>query len=321
MPPKARQHFRTFADWFQYTAQKADNDGISGADLYGLRRACYQEIAKIRGRPLIVYAVHLNPPPGSVTSINFDDVDGFVDMVRPISNQPAIDVLIHSPGGSPEATERIVTFLRSNFQTVGFLVPHSAYSAATMLALSGDEIVLHPAACLGPIDPQMNGIPVRAMRRGFDKAKETIKEEGPEILPVYLPLLEKYNLESLEIGEDYEQLSVALVTEWLTRFMFRGDEAKREIIATAVEFFANHDEHHTHARSFSCEKLAALGLAINQANGELADLLWEAHIMIEGFFALSGMIKLYENAFDVSWGRHPARRNESQSPQEVAANQ
>ncbi|MQY59252.1 MAG: hypothetical protein GH144_06555 [Clostridia bacterium] len=36
-----------------------------------------------------------------------------------------------------------------------FLIPHTAYNAATMLALSGDEILMDDRSTLGPIDPQI----------------------------------------------------------------------------------------------------------------------------------------------------------------------
>jgi len=36
------------------------------------------------------------------------------------------------------------------------LVPYRAYSAATLLALGADEIVMHPFAELGPIDPTVS---------------------------------------------------------------------------------------------------------------------------------------------------------------------
>src|SRR5258706_219264 len=121
------------------------------------------------------------------------------------------DVLIHSPGGSPEATERIVALLRSRFRAdVQFLVPHSAYSAATMLVLSGNQIILHPSATLGPIDPQVNGLPARSIRRGFDKIRELLRSEGPEALPAYLPLIEKHSIEILEICDDSLKLSKEL---------------------------------------------------------------------------------------------------------------
>lgn len=51
-----------------------------------------------------------------------------------------------------------------------------------MLALSGDSITLHPSATVGPIDPQINGTPARSIKRGFDKVREIIKTEGPQVL-------------------------------------------------------------------------------------------------------------------------------------------
>jgi ClpP class serine protease len=45
-----------------------------------------------------------------------------------------LDLIVHSPGGSPEATEAIVTYLRSKFNDIRVIVPQAAMSAATMLA-------------------------------------------------------------------------------------------------------------------------------------------------------------------------------------------
>ncbi len=59
-----------------------------------------------------------------------------------------------------------------------------------MLALSGNEIIMHPSAVLGPIDPQFNGTPARSIQRGFEKAKREIEREG-KLFQAYLPLLDK----------------------------------------------------------------------------------------------------------------------------------
>jgi hypothetical protein len=226
-----------------------------------------------------------------------------------------VDVLIHSPGGSPEATERIVTLLRRNFTDVTFLVPHSAYSAATMLVLSGDRVILHPAATLGPIDPQINGIPARALKRGFAKARQALKEEGPEALPAYVPLIEKYSLELLEICEDYEQLSKELVSLWLSTHMFKGDDAHKEKIEAAVTYFADYDTHRTHSRSLTYEKIQHLGLNVELANSELKNLMREAHILLSGFFGATPFIKVYENSEGLSWGRQFRPTLERPSPE------
>ena len=140
-----------------------------------------------------------------------------MDLVNSVKDSKSVDVLLHSPGGRPDATERLVELLRNHFEEVNFLIPHSAYSAATMLALSGDSIILHSSAVLGPIDPQINGIPARAIKRSFEKIKEKLNKEGSEALLPYIPLIEKYSLELLEFCEDSEKLSTELVTDWLKK--------------------------------------------------------------------------------------------------------
>jgi ClpP class serine protease len=191
-----------------------------------MRFNCYLEIETIRKRPLLIYASKfINALPNTPNFIDLSDIDGFTDLVQSLSGQgDSVDVLLHSPGGQPEATERIVHILRNRFNEVHFIVPHSAYSAATMLALSGDSITLHPSATLGLIDPQLNGIPARSIKRGFEKVKEIIKTEGPEALPAYIPLIEKYTLDLLEICEDSEKLSKELVSNWITKYMLKGEE-------------------------------------------------------------------------------------------------
>ena len=60
-----------------------------------------------------------------------------------------------------------------------------------------------------------------------------------------------------------------------------------------------------HTRPLSIKKLSKLGLKIEYADKELQDLLWEAHILINGFFNLKGpFVKIYENTKDIAWGRY-----------------
>ena len=300
-PPERRRFTRT-SDWHNFINEIAQTG--TGADLYALRRACYADIETIRERPVIVYAVKFpGAHPAAPISIDLNDVDGFTDLVGSIpDSEKKIDVILHSPGGSPEATERIVGLLRSRFDEVTFLIPHSAYSAATMLALSGNDIILHPSATLGPIDPQINGTPARSIRRGFDKVRELPKDEGPEALPAYIPLIEKHSLELLEICDDSLKLSKELACEWMREFMFAADEAKNDQINAAVDYFSDYDEHKTHARPLTLHKLGRFNLRITHAEQPLRDLLREAHILINGFFSVTPFVKIYENSTGLSWG-------------------
>ena len=242
-------------------------------------------------------------PPNTHNFIDFPDIEGWVDLVNSVKGNKTVDVLLHSPGGRPDATERLVELLRNHFNEVNFLIPHSAYSAATMLALSGDSIILHPNAVLGPIDPQINGIPARAIKKSFEKIKEKLNKEGSKSLLPYIPLIEKYSLELLELCEDSEKLSTKLVTDWLKEYMLKKGKDIDKKIKEAVKYFSNYDEHLIHTRPLSINKLSKLGLNIETADDQLQDLMWEAYILINGFFSITPFVKLYENTRGISWGK------------------
>jgi len=292
---------KTSQDWNTFIGTRPP---MSPHDLLAMRKACYEDIEKVRNRPLLIYATKfLESTQNSNNSIDLSDIDGFTDLVRSIKDSDEIDVLLHSPGGRPDATERIVHILRNKFKRVHFIIPHSAYSAATMLALSGDSITLHPSATLGPIDPQINGIPARSIKKGFEKVKDLLTKEGPEALPAYIPLLEKYSLELLELCEDSEKLSRDLVSDWIRTFMMKGEEVYAGQIKEAVEFFSNYDTHLLHSRPLIFNKIQSLQLKIEQCDNKLGELIWEAYVLINGFFGLTPFVKLYENCHGISWGK------------------
>lgn len=276
---------------------------VKGIQLRDMRFNVYQEIEKLRGRPLLVYASDFLGQDDASTpnAIDLSDVDGFTDLAGSVDGNE-VDVLLHSPGGRPDATERIVYILRNHFERVHFIIPHSAYSAATMLALSGDTITIHPSATLGPIDPQIGGIPARSIKRGFEKVRDLLKEEGPEALPAYIPLIEKYSLDLLELCDDSEKLSKELVTDWLTEYMYSGEEKKKEI-EDIVDYFSSYDKHLMHSRPLLFKKLKALNIKIEIADKPLRKLIWEAYIMLNGFFSMTDFVKLYENAPELSYGK------------------
>lgn len=304
---------KTSQDWNDFIGK---NPELNAGILFSMRKDCYTEIEQLRKRPLLVYATKfLDAQPNTPNFIDISDVDGFTDLVQSINGSDSIDVLLHSPGGRPDATERIVHILRNKFKEVHFLIPHSAYSAATMLALSGDTITLHPSATLGPIDPQLNGTPARSIKKGFERVKEIIKNEGPESLPAYIPLIEKYSLDLLELCDDSEKLSKDLVSNWIKDFMLKGMEKYPGQIEESVTFFSDYDTHLLHSRPLLIGKLDKFKLNIDEANLQLSELLWEAYIHLNSFFALTPFVKLYENKHGVSWGRQFQQIILQQNPQ------
>jgi len=310
------QRIKTTQEFNIFIAENSQMPSLVN-ELSIMRLASYVAIEAIRKRPLLIYASKfINALPNTPNFIDISDIDGFTDLVQSVNGKSdSVDVLLHSPGGQPDATERIVHILRNKFKEVHFIIPHSAYSAATMLALSGDSITLHPSATLGPIDPQINGTPARSIKRGFDKVKEIIKTEGPEALPAYIPLIEKYTLDLLEICEDSEKLSKELVSNWITEFMLKGKEKFAGQIQKSVDYFSDYDTHLLHSRPLVISKLKQLDLNIYQAEDTLSELIWEAYVHINGFFGLTAFVKLYENRYGVSWGTQFQQIIVQQQPQ------
>jgi hypothetical protein len=64
-----------------------------------------------------------------------------------------IDLFLHSNGGDGIVPWRLVTLVREYAAEFNVLIPHRAYSAATLLALGADRVVMHPMGMLGPTDP------------------------------------------------------------------------------------------------------------------------------------------------------------------------
>lgn len=121
---------------------------------YVERAALYKRIEEVRGRPLITYVTSSRAEAQGVIAS-----DVIPEFCRQILTIPAdirkIDLLIVSRGGDPIVAYRIISLLRERFDDIGVLIPYEAYSAATLLALGANEIVMHPFSNLGPVDPQL----------------------------------------------------------------------------------------------------------------------------------------------------------------------
>src|SRR6266851_1200545 len=114
------------------------------------------EIEHIRGSRVICYLTSLRP--GVPSQIAEDQVRIFFDHLLKLPERPVakLDVFLCSNGGNGTVPWRLVALFREFAQSFNVLIPYRAYSAASLLALGADEIVMHPFAELGPIDPTVS---------------------------------------------------------------------------------------------------------------------------------------------------------------------
>ena len=269
-----------------------------------LRLETYRRIEAITGSPLICYVSQTHHPNVAVpTFIDDSDVYAFGDLVRAATGD-SVDVFLISNGGSAESTERIVTLLRDRFKRIRFLIPANAYSAATLMCLSGDQIVMDEIGTLGPIDPQINGVPTRAVLRGMESIEQRLKEEGPRALTAYYPLLDKYDLHMLEMCKSAEDLSKELATNWISAYMLRCDKTDARV-GKAVKFLTDYDRRKSHSRSINRDQAKELGLEIvdSESIDGLSDLIRSLFNQFELWFTKTNFYKAYEDGRGNNWGR------------------
>ncbi len=299
-PEQTLETYQAISDYFNKLAQDKPN----GVDAFPLRKETFLRIEQLTERPLICYVTRTSSvPQGAPAFIEDSDLTGFSDLILTTPGN-AVDVFLVSNGGAPEATERIVQLIRDRFESVRFIVPANAFSAATLMCFSGDEVLMDFQASLGPIDPQINGIPARAILRAFETLEERLKVEGPNALTAYMPMLSKYDLHLLEICKSTEELSKELARNWLSTYMLKcSDDDER--VNTIVQFFSDYDTHKSHGRSINRGKALELGLKVSKVedvNG-LASLVRGLYNQYVLFFEKTGFYKLFESARGINWGR------------------
>jgi hypothetical protein len=279
------------------------------ANPFLLRKKTIAAIEDITKNPLICYVSKTsNVPRGVPVFIDEEDIIGFSDLINTTPGDK-IDIFLISNGGSPEAAERTVKLLRNKYKKMRFLIAGNAYSAATMMCFAADEIVMHCQGTLGPIDPQIGGIPAHSILESFEEVQKRLKDEGPASLTAYMPLIAKYDLHLLNLCRKAQQLSTELAEQYLKQYMKKDDTSIKAI----ADFFMDHETHKSHGRSIDRELAREKGLnivfaeSIQTEETELTrfdDLLLSLFNQYQFFFGFSPFYKLYENIRGINWGKN-----------------
>lgn len=117
------------------------------------RRELILELERLRGSRLVTYV--LSDRPGAAAQIADDAVRPLYDHLRAIGKCERLDLFLYSTGGLTEIPWRIVSMIREYTEEFSVLISYRAMSAATMVSIGADHIVMGPKGELGPIDPQL----------------------------------------------------------------------------------------------------------------------------------------------------------------------
>ena len=121
------------------------------------QRELIKEIEFQRESSLLVYFTGDRQPFGS--RIAEDVVRPMYDHLRVLEKlepqRNRLDLFLYSRGGDVSIPWPLVTMLRQFFDEFNVLIPYKAHSAATMISLGADRVVMGRKAELGPIDPSI----------------------------------------------------------------------------------------------------------------------------------------------------------------------
>ncbi len=271
----------------KFAETKQEGQRIATEAIDKIRRDYLKELADYTGRNTVIYAANQQP-------IVPEDIRGFMTAFHELQGDK-LDLIIHSGGGSSEATEQIVAYARKKFTHIRALIPERAMSAATMLACACDEIVMGKQSAIGPIDPQFTfggaTIPAYAILEDFNRAVADVRAD-PKTAALWVPKLNKIPPGLISMCEQTIARSEELVRGWLTEFGKKTPEESASIARWLASY-----SHKSHGKPIDAIQARDKGLNIIllEDDQNLQDKLLSVFHSIVLTFETNPCLKMTEN--------------------------
>lgn len=147
------------------------------------------------------------------------------DIIERLPNKKeTLYVILTTGGGVLLPVQRIVKVFRHYYKEVNFIVPNYAFSAGTILCMSGDKIYMNYFSCLGPIDPQVENRDHKLVPAlGYlDKINELLdKAKQNTLTQAEFLILKDFDLAELKQYEQAKDLAISLLKKCLTQYKFK----------------------------------------------------------------------------------------------------
>ncbi|MBW7921671.1 MAG: serine dehydrogenasease [Rubellimicrobium sp.] len=197
-----------------------------------------------------------------------------IETIREDSDNSHLVVLLETTGGLMETAERLVAVMRTHYDDVSFVIPNYAYSAGTVLALSGDRILMDYYSVLGPIDPQYRSadgtyLPGHGIIVKFKELMKAVNSAGSsdDVRAELALLVKSFDPAQLFQIEQSIEHGITLITEWLPRYKFKNwtethgtgravsQEMKKSRARDIATTLGDASKWHSHGRGISMDRL------------------------------------------------------------------
>jgi len=256
---------------------------------HSLRKSIYGDIEKCLGENKRVVSLF--------TSFRYPVIleDADADMLEEVLRNTDLDgkelaLILNCPGGDGLAAERIVNLCRSYCPT-GFsvIVPKMAKSAATMLCLGANEIIMSATSELGPIDPQIlirddKGDPLKyqAAHEIVGSYEELLKLANTTTgqLAPYLQQLARYDARDIRNIKSAQRLSEDVAVNLLKSGLFKKLTVKQ--IKTKIKALVDPNKTISHGRPLfhNAVKKCGLNVRVENSNSQLWGGVWNLYLRL-----------------------------------------
>ena len=258
--------------------------------MYKDRIALYQELEAMRGSKVLVYVT--GDRRGLEAQMHPEVLDFVADHLERVSRPNKISLFLYSRGGNTLAGWSLANLLRQYSQRFEVIVPAKAHSAATLVCLGAQAIVMTKQATLGPIDPSVNGplnpratgastgstvpVSVEDVAGFLDLAR---KELGIKDQTQLMALMTKFtdHVHPLSLGKVYRaRMQIQQLAEKLLSWHWIGSAQKK---ARLISVLCTESGSHDYTIN-STEAKDKLGLPVKTASNDLARLIYKIYVDI-----------------------------------------
>lgn len=253
--------------------------------MYEDRVKLYKKIEKLRGSKVVTYVT--GDKPNMEMYIYHDVISFFADHLDILHKRSKkISLILYSNGGATLAAWNIVNLIKMFFDDFEVIVPSVARSAATLMSIGADKIIMSKQATLGPIDPSINSMfgppnpfipgttfPVSVEDVGdfFELAKREVGTQV-DLQKTFELLTEKIHPLALgSVSRSRDQIKM-LASRFLKHHM--ADEKQR---AKVIKFLCSESGSHDYTINRR-EAERDLGLPIEKPSEELYKIIQDIYI-------------------------------------------
>jgi len=211
--------------------------------------------------------------------ISKQDVHAFEDLLRSVSSAKKGYLMINSPGGDANAAEKLLIMCRERFtEEFNIIVPDYAKSAATMIVLGSDKILMGYLAELGPIDPQLQlqpvpvpggTIPARSFIDGLNMIRDRVVKDGDPV-QIYLPMLSQIRPEVVAMSQRAIEDAETLARKWLEKYMLKDDPEQAKNVA---RWLSSGEMYKSHGKVIDFQEAKSV-LKLNVEKIDPTSMLW-----------------------------------------------